>query len=310
MQPNRTLLLLLTVVTLVAACGAGCPRVVRQYAAPAPRVLPPSPTLEQVIEVVNRNSMQIQSFSTNGARITGPGFPTLRANVAWARPRRFRLKAETGLTSTELDIGSNEELFWFWVRRNQPPAVYYCRHSQFATSGVREMIPIEPDWLVEALGICEFDPTLPHQGPFPLPDGRLEIRTVRETAAGPSTKVTIIDAARGWVLARSIYDAQGQLKASAVASRHRRDPLSGLTLPGTVDIQCPASQFAMRIDLGNVRINSLGVSASPELWTMPGYSGYPAVDLCDPNRQFAPTPSATALPPAVSLRRSRNRLMY
>ncbi len=301
--------LLLTVVTLAAAGGAGCPGVVRQYAAPAPRVLPPSATLEQVIEVVNRNSSRIQSFSTNCATLTGPGFPTLRASVAWARPRRFRLRAETGLSGPELDLGSNDELFWFWVRRNRPAAIYYCRHVQFATSGVREMVPIEPDWLIEALGICEFDPTLPHQGPFPLSGGRLEIRTIRETIQGPSTKITIVDGATGLVLAQHIFDARGQLKGSAVAGGHRRDPLSGLTLPKTVDIQCPASQLSMRIDLGNVRINYPGGAANPELWAMPSYAGYPTVDLCDPHRRLAPT----SPPPAVSARpralpRVRNRL--
>ena len=102
-------------------------------------MLPPSPTLEQVIEVVNRNNSQIRSFSTNRASISGSGFPSLRASVAFERPRRFRLRAETGLTGTEFDLGSNDELFWFWVRREQPPAMYYCRHDQFASSQARQV---------------------------------------------------------------------------------------------------------------------------------------------------------------------------
>ena len=31
--------------------------------------------------------------------------------------RKFRLKAGTGF-SEEVDLGSNEELFWFWMRRS------------------------------------------------------------------------------------------------------------------------------------------------------------------------------------------------
>ena len=30
------------------------------------------------------------------------------------------------------------------------------------------MIPIDPDWLIEALGTLEIDPSLPHQGPYTI----------------------------------------------------------------------------------------------------------------------------------------------
>jgi len=294
---------------LVTTGGCNWSQLVTQYTAPMPRVLPPSPTLEQVVEVVNRNSRQIQSFSTNQAKLTGPGLPTLRASVAWERPKRFRLRAETALTGPEVDLGSNDELFWFWIRRNQPPAVYFARHDQFADSPVRQVIPIEPAWLVEALGITEFDPDLPHQGPFPTSDGRLEIRTIRETAEGPTTKVTIVHPVSGWLLAQHVYDARNRLKASAVASQHRRDPLTGLTLPKVVDIRCPVAQFSMRVELGNVEINRLE-STRHELWTMPSYPGYGTVDLCDPNLPRGPAagPAAVSLRPALP--RSSNQLRY
>ena len=80
--------------------------------------------------------------------------------------------------------------------------MYFCRHDQFAASPARQMVPIQPDWLIDALGVSTFDPSLPHQGPYPLPDGRLEIRTIKETPEGTITKRTILDASQGWVLGR------------------------------------------------------------------------------------------------------------
>jgi len=284
MEGCRVFRSLLVLVGLVAFGGSSCPRLVPHYADPLPRVLPPSPSLEQVIQVVNQNSSQIVSIEATQAALSGSGLPTLRADVAFQRPKRFRLRAQM-LMSPEVDLGSNDELFWFWVRHNDPPAVYFCRHKQFAGSRAAEVIPIDPDWLIESLGIVEFDPALPHQGPFPLPGDRLEVRTVRESARGPITKVTIIDGVRGLVLKQQIYDAGNRLRASAVAKRHRRDPLTGLILPRTVDICFHATEsspeFSMRIDLGNARINSL-TNHSPDLWTMPRYEGYPVVDLCNP----------------------------
>jgi len=291
---HRSRLLLLVLAGLFALSGASCPNMLRPAAPQLPRALPPSPTLDQLIQVVNRNNSQIQSFWTDHATLSGPGFPALRASIAFGRPKFFRLHATSGLTGPEIDLGSNPDLFWFWVRRSQPAAIYYCRHDQFAASPARNSIPVEPDWLIEALGVTEIDPALPHQGPFPLQGDRLEIRTIRETPDGPVTKVTIFDGSQGWVLEQNIYNAQGLLLASAVASQHRRDPLSGLVMPGVVVVNCPSAQFSMRIDLGPVQINRL--SGNPaELWNMPIINGTPAVNLADPNAQPVASQSAGIL---------------
>jgi len=242
MDGYRRLLTLLVPVGLVCLSGAQCPRIFRGPKLPVPHILPAAPTLEQVTQVVNGNSSQIQSLLATEATLSGTGFPMLRTKLAFQRPKRFRLQAEL-LTSPELDVGSNDDLYWFWAKRNEPAAVYYCRREQFAQSPARQMIPIEPDWLIEAMGVVEFDPALPHEGPIVLPDGRLEVRTCRETSAGPVIKSTILHAQSGWVLEQRFYDAANRLVARAVASRHQRDPLSGVTLPGVVDISCPLAQF-------------------------------------------------------------------
>ncbi len=259
---------------------------------PLPRQLPPSPTLEQVISVVNRNNSQIRTFSSSRATIDGTGFPSLGASIAFERPLRLRMRAETGLTGTEFDFGSNDELFWFWVRRNDPPAVYYCRHDQIASCEALRTMPIEPEWLIEALGVAELDPSLPYQGPTPLPNDRLRIDTIRNTPEGPQTKVTIIDGAQGWILEQYLFDAQRRLLASSRAEGHRRDPLSGLIMPTVVRINCPPAQMSMRIDLGNVEINRPLSNAA--LWTMPQYPGAPLVNLADPN--FRPQAGRSQVP--------------
>jgi hypothetical protein len=307
MDGYRRRLWFLVMVILFGAGGASCPHGRPPWQPePAVRVLPPAPTLDQVIEVVNRNSSQIRSISTTQASMSGTGFPTLRANLAFERPRNFRLVAETGLTGPELDIGSNDELFWFWVRRAELPGVYFCRHDEFPTCPMRHLVPIEPEWLIEALGIAELDPALPHQGPTPLPGDRFEIRTIRETLQGPMTKATVIDGLRGWIVEQRLYDAEGRLVASATASRHGADPLNGLVVPGVVEIDCPAARLAMRIDLGNARVNRL--SGDPgQLWAMPSYAGAPPIDLCGPGVSppgTAPAAGSAAMrraaPPATS----------
>ncbi len=252
----------------------------QQYTQPIPRALPPSPSLDQVVDVVNDNSARLSSLSAPKATVSVPGLPSLNANIAFQRSRSFRLVAQKFM-GTELDIGSNEELFWFWVRRAQPPALYYCRHEQFASSAARQMMPVEPEWLIEALGIITFDRTGQIEGPFPVGSGRVEIRTRSITSSGPRSRIVIIDESRGIVLENHIYDAQGVRLASAILSNHKHDPATGVKLPRQVEIQLPPAHMSLSLELGDVLVNQL--TATPEqLFTKPVYSGYTEVDLAQP----------------------------
>jgi hypothetical protein len=280
--------LLLAMLGCVGICGVGCQfSALRGMFRSEPRVLPAQPTIEQVIEVVNRNNGAITEFATTNARLSGPGFPTLRANLAFQRDRRFRLRADF-MNSPELDVGSNDELFWFWVKRAQPPGVFYCRHADLATTQFRQAIPVDPEMLAEAFGTGTFDPALPQEGPIQLPNDRLEVRTIRYTPQGPSVKRTILDAGRGWILEQHLYDAQNRLVASSFASGHRRDPATNLVMPQKVKIACQmpgtTEGFSVQIDLGTVAVNRL--QGDPQqLWAMPTYQGSPTVDLCSPTGQ-------------------------
>ena len=280
---SQPLWMLLGAIVCFAASGATCHQLADQYtvAPVTQRALPLAPTLDDVVRVVNNNSARIQSLYTTDASISSGMVPSLRTSIALDRPRKFRLRAESFL-GPEVDVGSNEELFWFWVRHNQPPALYFCRHEQFATSPARRLLPVEPQWLSEALGVVSFDPTDQHQGPEPVGAGRLRVRSVRQSLQGPLTKVTHIDDSRGWVLEQHLYDQRGERLASALTSQHRHDPASDVTLPREIEIQWPAAQLSMKIRVNNWRINSPDVN-SPLLWTLPDYPGWSPFDLGNPN---------------------------
>jgi hypothetical protein len=288
---GKPLAWLMTAVLLAAASGASCPQLLQQYTQ-LPRALPPAATQQQVIDVVNSNSAGIVSLYTSRGAISVPGLPSLRAMIAFQRDRNFRLRADTAFTGTEVDIGSNDQLFWFWIKRNQPPGLFFCRYDQFASSAARPLVPIEPDWLIRALGVVTFEPGVVHQGPTPISAGRLEIRTP-PVLPGGNTRVTVIDASRGVVLEEHVYNAQGTRLATALLTRHRRDPATGITLPRRVDLQLPAANNEIGIDLTDLQINQLN-PAQTELWTKPSYPGYAEVDLADPNLRLAPAATAAS----------------
>lgn len=274
-------------VGLLGLSGASCPRTVHQYAAMPARTLPEAATLDDVLAGVNKNTQRVRSIYAEHATISGRDIPTLSALVAVEQPGHFRLRAKTAFAGPEIDLGSNPDLFWFWVRRNDPPAVYFCRHSQFGESNVRQMLPVEPKWLIEALGLVTLDPADIQRGPIRRPDGKLEVHTMFADAPEKPQRITVLDEARGWVLEQHVFDHGGQRLASATARDHRRDPESEATLPGMVDIYWPPTDFALTIELREPVINQLRPDAA-QLWVKPQIADARDVDVGDPS--FQPPP--------------------
>jgi hypothetical protein len=284
-------------VSTVAASGASCPQVLRGYQVgtmPLPRTIPPQPTLEQVIAAVHDNTQRVRSCMATQAVLAVPGVPRLSARVACEPPRRFRLQAQTAITGPELDIGSNEDLFWLWLRQHKPPVVAFCRHDQYAQSAARRLLPIRADWMPEMLGLVTFRPEDRHQGPFPLADGRLEIRSTISLPDGELLKSTILDGTTGLVAEQHLFTAAGERLASVRTSRHRVDPPSGAALPHLVEVSWPASGVDFTIELASIVTNS-SAGDPGQLWQMPAYPGYEPIDLADPSVVIGP-PSA---PPAA-----------
>jgi hypothetical protein len=295
-------LVLPTVITLFCASGATCPQFVNTYGVSQPRVLPPMATIDDVIATINSNSAKVQSLATDDATISAPFMPSLRAHLFLDRPRRFRLLGETTFFGPEADLGSNDEVFWFWIKRNPQPAVFYCRHDQFETSLARNMLPVEPGWVIEALGIVAVDPAGQHSGLVHSGQGRLRFETPIDTVHGRMTKLIEVDESQGWITGQHLYDSQRRRVASAVASNHGRDPVTGVALPSRIEIQTQGTetspQFSMRVDLKNVRVNQLPANQD-QLWTLPSYPGATPINLADPNlRMIDPRSNAQPALPA------------
>lgn len=296
---NKAATSLFMAAVLTAATGAQCNRRdVGGYTSYGPRVLTQNPSLGDVVKVVNDNSAKIRSLYTTDATLTVTGAPSLRANLALERQKKLRLRAETALTGAELDLGSNDDLFWFWVKRNPPPTIYYCRHSQYAQSAAKQVLPIEPEWLFDALGLAWFDPNLQHSSPVRNAQGRLEVTTTMPGPNGNKTKKTVIDEARGWVIEQHLFDERGTLIATAVTNRHTMDPATGAIVPQEIVVSSPANQFQMKLDVKQWTVNQLAADPA-QLFAMPNVPGWSVVDLADPRMQFG-APAAQVPPPAAT----------
>ena len=285
---SKSLASLVVLCGLMGLCGMSCPS--RSSQEFLPPLLPPQATLELIMGEINANTAKVVSIQSMQGTLSIPGAPSLPMNLVLQPPLQLRLRASTVLTGPELDLGSNPELFWLWVRRQQPPAVYYCRHDQFAASAARQIMPVEPDWLFEAMGLVRFSPADQPRGPYPVGKSRLQIQSTHHGALGDLRKITVVDDLRGVVLEQHLYDAHNARVASAFTSNFHRDPVSGAILPRHIEIQYPSTQFDLKIDLADIEVNTLG-PANVQLWVKPEYPGYPNVNLADPNLPVAGGPA-------------------
>lgn len=230
-------------------------------------VLPSNPSLPEVLHVVNRNASAVQSLFTTDVDISGSAqgqFFMLDARLAVEKPRRFRLIARSPLGGEELDLGSNDRQFWFWVARAQPPALYFSDHGQ-STAGA---IPFDPNWLVEALGIGEVDATAVYEGPVTTGGGRLEIRSQATSPQGESvTKVTQIDACRGWIVEQTLIDSGGRVVAQAALSNHWVDRTTDVVIPRRIRLSWPDADLSLTLNLHDVGVNEVPVGT--DLWERP-----------------------------------------
>jgi len=276
-------------VLLVCLCLTGCASLQNLFNrkdAPPPLSFTssPQPTLEQITSAVNRNSLAIQNLTTESASIHIPGvmFP-LHARLTFERPKRLRIQGSlSSASSQEFDFGSNDDLFWLWTRKGTGE-MWYCRHDLYPVSPVRSAIPIDPNWLIEALGMVEFKPTDHHTGPNRMSDGNLEIISYCQTPSGQYLKRTVVDSKVGWVIRQELYTPQNELVAQADATDLRFDRTTGIYYVKRVSVWCQGMDSAskMTIDLGSPTFNTSAAFAST-LFVMPSYEGYRAVDLCSP----------------------------
>jgi hypothetical protein len=238
--------------------------------------------LDQLIYAVNANTDRVEQLQTDSATLKVQGVPALRANLAFQRPRNFRLRAELfQFTGRELDMGSNDELFWFWIRRNDPPVIYYAQHEQFAASPARNLIPVEPDRLIQCLGLVRLQGDAQHEGPIVGQDGRLQVRSRLPSPRGELVRVMQLDATYGWVLQQQLYDPNGQLLVAAEASKYRFYPDEAVSLPHHVEVQLAPgqpAQLAFELDVSSYLVNRL-YGESSQLWALPDIEGHPRVDI-------------------------------
>jgi hypothetical protein len=115
----------------------------------------PITELPAVVKEINEKIAKVKSFScpnldmkiwVNGHRYK------LHGSLYYEKPQRFRAHIHS-LFGKEVDIGSNEKVFWYWSRRDRVPGLYYAKHEDVAKTGLKN--PFNPVFVKATLGLDE-----------------------------------------------------------------------------------------------------------------------------------------------------------
>jgi hypothetical protein len=200
----------------------------------------------------------------------------LTGHIAVERPRNFRLTAGALGMTEEADFGSNTDWFWLWVRRSNPPYVYRARHDDMEHSdALRQMIPFQPDWLIEALGVVPIDPKqITRMEPGETHQTVNLISELLSPSGQPVQKVIRVDLRHSVVLGHYLYDANRRLIAKADLANHA--VVGGVIMPHLVTLEWPQAGMQINLELGQIEVNPTTIPHA--IWEVPNkgptYAGF------------------------------------
>jgi hypothetical protein len=238
-----------------------------------------TPNADQLIAHLNQNAKVVQSVECDRLDITvSQGLkPSVGIDglLAYQKPRSFRLQAHA-MSQTRADVGSNEREFWFWLKDNNPPALFHCSYEDFPQCK-NLAIPMHPDWMAEALCVTEFGPANQYQ--HRTVGNAMELTMQTTTPQGqPVSKTTLVALTgpnNGRIIGMKLRTKDGKEIWSADVGEYQN--VNGAWIPKQVTVKSPADRMEMKFRLNACRVNNIVAGRNPELFRKP--SGYQEVDL-------------------------------
>jgi hypothetical protein len=266
---------------VIPLLGCNHTPILRDRQQPPPPANAPLPEAAALVNYLNQNAAHVQTVRAKVDMDCKADRQSiaLGGHLACQKPRDFRLKANV-MAQPAVDIGSNNQEFWYWISKAEPPHVYHCSYRDLAKGNVRVPFPFQPDMVVAALGVADYDP-----------NGKYEVRASAKTweliqdttspTGQPVKKIVVFNrmqAAPGQpqVLAHVLRDARGNLICQAHIHRIQVDRTTRAVLPTKVTIEWPAQKVTMKMDLSDVQVNVINRQMAAGLFSRADlrYSSY------------------------------------
>lgn len=244
------------------------------------------PTQTELLDMQKSRAQLVKQLQAS-VSVKMTGAPKIKGTIQVEFPERLRMKAGfLGLSELGVDVGSNDELFWIWVKASsseQPEVMYYAEHGDYDRSTLRLSIPLDPKWLLDGLGLSQFSAQDRHVGPFARPDGKIELMTEKQSPAGLQRVVTLFDAKSLVIVQQALYNSEDKLVAYMNSSDHQAVNTNGrsIDVPKKIKIvvvEGNGETAGMTIQLGRISLDPL-YGDPQKMWSLPRADGVPKVNL-------------------------------
>jgi outer membrane lipoprotein-sorting protein len=118
----------------------------------------PIPSVQEVppiLKEINQRNAAIRTYTSKDVSIKlwERGMKVnLSGRLYYEKPTSFRTIFESRF-GTELDLGSNDKIFWYWSTRDKRPGVYYANYEDYQKTRLKT--PFNPIFLRQSLGLDE-----------------------------------------------------------------------------------------------------------------------------------------------------------
>lgn len=239
-----------------------------------------TPTKGQLVNYLNANAQQIRALECTEVdldckyQLQSVG---LRGRLDCQRPHNFRLTANI-VGNRAVDIGSNDQEFWFWISKADPPHLYHCSYADF-NKGVKLPFPFQPEWIMEALGMADYGPEDKYQ--LKVEPTTVELVENTQTPQGqPVRKVIVFNRGAATVQVPRYEIQDMNRRAICTAQISQVQYFGQVFVPKKLQLSWPAEKMEMQLVLRDlVRNPQIEGQLAARLFTRPSLVNVQAYDL-------------------------------
>lgn len=217
------------------------------------------------IEKLNNQNRQIQTMSCEvfnyGSKSDNGPIARSSGQLYFQKPIYFRMIAYGDKVDKRLmlDLGSTEDIFWFFARRIKPVSLKYAKYSDLDKTNLDGTL--HPLWMMELLGLN----TIENINRIIESEKQLSVYYIRRAPDGrKNTKVTLINKKSLVVVGHLIYGENDELISQAIISKITK--ISTMNIPQQIDIKWNKKDIDITILLNNIKINK---QIDNRMWIMP-----------------------------------------
>ncbi len=211
------------------------------------------------LTITNQRNKEITNFSCKKIKIIvwqGKLPIKLRGEIFFEKEKNFRMKIQS-LVDYEGDIGSNQEVFWFWFKRMKPSALHFAKHEDLQKTKLRT--PFNPYWIMQTLGFNEI--TLNESSKILETSENWLIEDITKDSNNKTTlKITFLDKKFGRIKGYVLQDKQKTIAASVILE------YQDMIIPKKILYAWYEENIFMLLEFEEYETNRV---IDPKMWIMP-----------------------------------------